>query len=234
LDLNSNFEWLFKFLKGQIMIYKLVDKNTVLTLFLNELRDVQIQKDRMRFRRNIERIASILAYEASKSLHYTPTSIQTPLGQKESHSILDQIVIASVMRAGLPMHYAVLDVFDKADNCFVSAYRKHHKSGEFEIRLEYVASPNLDHKTLILCDPMIASGSSIIATLEQLERYGKPTRIIILGVIGSSQGVELVAKKYPEIEIYIGDIDDELTAKSYIVPGLGDAGDLCFGEKSEV
>ena len=132
------------------------------------------------------------------------------------------------------MHYAVLNVFDTADNCFVSAYRKHRKSGEFEIRLEYVASPRLEEKTLILCDPMIASGASILATLEQLERYGRPSRIIILGIIGSAQGIELVSKKYPEIDIYIGDIDDELTAKSYIVPGLGDAGDLCFGDKIEI
>lgn len=216
------------------MIYRLQDSHSVATNYLSELRDVKVQKDRLRFRTNVERISSILAYEASKSLHYTAASIQTPLGQKESHSISDQIVIASVLRAGLPMHYAVLNVFDTADNCFVSAYRKHRKSGEFEIRLEYVASPNLEGKTLILCDPMIASGASILATLEQLERYGKPTRIIILGIIGSAQGVEVVSKKYPEIDIYIGDIDDELTAKSYIVPGLGDAGDLCFGDKIEI
>lgn len=216
------------------MIYRLQDKLSVATDYLRELRDVQVQKDRLRFRTNVERIATILAYEASKSLQYTPSSIQTPLGQKESHSMSDQIVIASVLRAGLPMHYAVLNVFDTADNCFVSAYRKHRKSGEFEIRLEYVASPSLDEKTLILCDPMIASGASILATLEQLERYGRPARIIILGIIGSAQGVEVVSKKYPDIDIYIGDIDDELTAKSYIVPGLGDAGDLCFGEKIEI
>ncbi|MBL7790012.1 MAG: uracil phosphoribosyltransferase [Chitinophagales bacterium] len=215
------------------MIYKLQDVHSVANNYLNELRDEKIQKDRMRFRTNIERIASILAYEASKSLHYGSLSVQTPLGQKESHSISDNIVIASVLRAGLPMHYAVLNVFDTADNCFVSAYRKHHKSGEFEIRLEYVASPNLDGKTLILCDPMIASGSSILATLDQLNRYGKPSRIIILGIIGSVQGVETVSKKHPYIDIFIGDIDDELTAKSYIVPGLGDAGDLCFGDKME-
>jgi uracil phosphoribosyltransferase len=216
------------------MIYKLADKVSVVSTFMNELRDVSLQKDRMRFRANIERIATILSYEASKSLNYSPTFIQTPLGQKESFLQDNQLVIASVLRAGLPMHYAVLNVFDTADNCFVSAYRKHHKSGEFEIRLEYVASPSLDEKTLILCDPMIATGASILATLEQLGRYGKPSRIIILGIIGSAQGIEVVSKEYPEIDIYIGDIDDELTAKSYIVPGLGDAGDLCFGDKIEI
>jgi uracil phosphoribosyltransferase len=216
------------------MIYKLADKVSVVSTFMNELRDVSLQKDRMRFRANIERIATILSYEASKSLNYSPTLIQTPLGQKESFLQDNQLVIASVLRAGLPMHYAVLNVFDTADNCFVSAYRKHHKSGEFEIRLEYVASPSLDEKTLILCDPMIATGASILATLEQLGRYGKPSRIIILGIIGSAQGIEVVSKEFPEIDIYIGDIDDELTAKSYIVPGLGDAGDLCFGDKIEI
>ena len=216
------------------MIYKLQERLSVMTDYLSELRDVKVQKDRLRFRTNVERIATILAYEASKSLQYFSATIQTPLGQKESHRLKDQLVIASVLRAGLPMHYAVLNVFDTADNCFVSAYRKHRKSGEFEIRLEYVASPRLEEKTLILCDPMIASGASILATLEQLERYGRPSRIIILGIIGSAQGIELVSKKYPEIDIYIGDIDDELTAKSYIVPGLGDAGDLCFGDKIEI
>ena len=216
------------------MIYKLQERLSVMTDYLSELRNVKVQKDRLRFRTNVERIATILAYEASKSLHYFSATIQTPLGQKESHRLKDQLVIASILRAGLPMHYAVLNVFDTADNCFVSAYRKHRKSGEFEIRLEYVASPRLEEKTLILCDPMIASGASILATLEQLERYGRPSRIIILGIIGSAQGIELVSKKYPEIDIYIGDIDDELTAKSYIVPGLGDAGDLCFGDKIEI
>ena len=216
------------------MIFKLVDTVSVLTGYLSEMRDKKIQLDRMRFRTNVERIATLLAYEASKSLNYLPSVVQTPLGQKESQSIQDQIVIASVLRAGLPMHYAVLNVFDTADNCFVSAYRKHRKSGEFEIRLEYIASPSLEGKTLFLCDPMIASGASVLATLDQLQRYGKPARIIILGIIGSTQGVELIHKTYPEIDIYIGDIDEELTAKSYIVPGLGDAGDLCFGDKSEV
>ena len=212
----------------------MVDTHSILTNYLGELRDVKIQQDRLRFRTNIERIATLLAYEASKSLSYAHTTIQTPLGQKETFVSNEQIVIASVLRAGLPMHYAVLNVFDAADNCFVSAYRKHHKSGEFEIRLEYIASPTLEGKTLILCDPMIASGASILATLNQLERYGKPSRIIVLGIIGSTQGVELVAKRYPNLDIFIGDVDDELTAKSYIVPGLGDAGDLCFGDKIEI
>jgi len=215
------------------MIYKLAEKNSVLTVFLNEMRDVQTQKDRMRFRTNVERVASILAYEASKTLWYESLFVQTPLGQKETHTIKDQLVVASVLRAGLPMHYAVLNLFDNADNCFVSAYRKHRKSGEFEIRLEYVATPSLEHKTLILCDPMIASGASILATLEQLQRYGTPERIIILGIIASAQGVEIISSQYPNIDMYLGDIDEELTAKSYIVPGLGDAGDLCFGSKTE-
>lgn len=216
------------------MIHKLADTSTIATLYLNELRDVVIQQNRMRFRQNIERISTLLAYEASKKLSYIPVEIQTPLGQKESNTLQDSLVVASVLRAGIPMHYAVLNTFDQADNCFISAYRKHHKSGEFEIRLEYIAGPELEGKTLLLCDPMIATGASIIATLEQLNRLGKPAKIIVLGIIGSVQGVTKVQKLNNDIDIFIGDIDEELTAKSYIVPGLGDAGDLAFGNKIEL
>lgn len=216
------------------MVYKLSDTHSILNTYLSEIRDKSIQTDRLRFRTNIERIASILAYEASKSFDFKPITVYTPLGQKNTVIPSEQIIVASILRAGLPMHYAVLNVLDMADNCFVSAYRRHHKSGEFEIRLEYIASPSLEGKTLLVCDPMIASGASIIATLEQLERYGKPKRIVLLGILASAQGIATILNKFSNIDMYVADIDEELTAKSYIVPGLGDAGDLCFGEKLEI
>lgn len=216
------------------MIYQLTDKHTIASTFLSEMRDIDVQKDRLRFRQNIERITNILAYEASKLMNYSDNVVQTPLGQKETKMIENDIVIASILRAGIPMHFAMLNFYDRADNCFISAYRKHHKSGEFEIRIEYLASPELSHKTLILCDPMIATGASIISTLQQLKAFGTPEKIIVLGIIGSTSGVNHVQNSDKSIDILIGDIDDELTAKSYIVPGLGDAGDLAFGSKLDI
>ncbi len=213
------------------MIINISDQNSIATIFLNELRDKDIQRDAMRFRRNIERLSEILIYEASKQINYSKTEIDTPLGSKESISIADNLVVASVMRAGLPMHYAVLNYLDRAENCFISAFRKHHKSGGFEISLDYVACPLLENKTLILCDPMIATGASIAATIQALKTYGMPKKIIILGIIASRQGIDFVQNIDPQIDIYSIDIDEELTAKSYIVPGLGDAGDLAFGNK---
>lgn len=215
------------------MVHHIVENQSAATVFLNELRDAHIQKDALRFRHNLERLSQVLAYEASKQFLYIQKDVETPLGIKKSFFYEDQMVVASVLRAGLPMHYSVLNFFDRAENCFVSAYRKHHKSGDFEIKLEYVASPDLNNKVLILCDPMIATGASIISTLKELKRYGMPKKIIVLGIIGSRQGVDAVQNWDEDIDIYIGDIDEELTARGYIVPGLGDAGDLAFGDKCE-
>lgn len=216
------------------MITTISDQNSIATIFLNELRDIEIQRDAMRFRRNIERLSEILIYEASKQINYTKIDIETPLGSNESIQINDELVVASVMRAGLPMHYSVLNYLDRAENCFISAFRKHHKSGGFEISLDYVASPRLDDKTLILCDPMLATGASIAATIKALKVYGIPKKIIILVIIASRQGIDFVQNIDKNIDIYAVDIDEELTAKSYIVPGLGDAGDLAFGNKIDL
>lgn len=216
------------------MILNLSLINSLSTIYLNELRDKSIQKDNWRFRKNIERLSEILIYEASKNFKYSPHEVETVLGTKSSVKLSDKLVVASILRAGLPMHYAVLNYLNEAENCFVSAFRKHHKSGGFEISLDYIASPRLEDKILILCDPMIATGSSIKATLEQLKAFGTPRKIILLGIIASKQGIDFVQSLDPTIDIYIIDIDEELTAKSYIVPGLGDAGDLAFGNKIEL
>ena len=209
----------------------LTDQPSIANSFLAELRDVRIQADAMRFRTNLARIGGLIGYEISKTLRYKEIETETPLGISKSKSIKDDIVIASILRAGLPMHNGLLDVFDKAENAFISAQRKMHKSGDFEIELNKVTSPSLEGKVLILCDPMLATGSSLDLSLQALEAYGKPSVIHICTAIASRAGMEHVERLHPEAMIWIGDLDEELTAKSYIVPGLGDAGDLAFGPK---
>lgn len=173
-----------------------------------------------------------MGYEISKKLRYTSVQTVTPLGVAECHQLSDPIVLGTILRAGIPMHEGLLSVFDKAENAFVSAYRKHHKDGTFEVSLEYISSPDLDDKVLILCDPMLATGSSVVKTLNALiEEYGKPKEIHIIAVVASSAGLEYISIEYPDATVWIGAEDEELTAKSYIVPGLGDAGDLAFGQK---
>lgn len=213
------------------MIHNLSVTPSIVSTFINELRDISTQKDSMRFRINLERISQIMAFEVSKMLNYRDIEIETPLGICITKALDEKLVIASILRAAIPMHHGVLSFFDQAENAFISAYRKYHKSGEFEIRLESMSSPILDGKTLILCDPMIATGASIIATLEQMAQFGTPERVIILGIIASTEGIESIQSKLGNIPMIIGAIDDELTAKGYIVPGLGDAGDLAFGKK---
>jgi uracil phosphoribosyltransferase len=215
------------------MILKLVSTNSIASIFLKELRDSKIQKDPLRFRINLRRLGNILGYEASKYLTYTADKIRTPLGEYNGLNIEDKIVIATILRAGLPLHEGVLECFDYAESAFITAYRKYHKSGEFEIKLEYIASPNLDGKTLILCDPMLATGASILSTLKELKPYGQPKNVIILGVIASSDAIEAIQDYDEHVNIIVGDIDEELTAKGYIVPGLGDAGDLAYGKKTD-
>lgn len=214
------------------MVFELGKENSLLNQFLAELRDINIQKDRMRFRRNIERIGEIMAYEISKHLQYKKKEINTPLGISTMNVPDEEIVIASILRAGLPLHNGCLNFFDKADNAFIAAYRKHHADGSFEVQLEYVASPDLNGKTLILCDPMLATGSSLVLTYKKLLNLGRPKHTHIVNVIGSTEGVEFAKKHLPvNTSIWICGIDEELTSESYIVPGLGDAGDLSFGEK---
>jgi uracil phosphoribosyltransferase len=214
------------------MIYELGKENSVLNHFISELRNVNIQNDRMRFRRNLERIGEIFAYEISKTMDYEEVEVTTPLGLATTFHMAQQPVIGSIMRAGLPFHHGLLNYFDQGDSSFISAYRKHHKDGSFDIQVEYVASPNLDNRILILSDPMLATGSSMVLTYKALLRKGLPKHTHFVSVIASAEGLDYAKKHLPEnSSLWIGVIDDELTAQSYIVPGLGDAGDLAYGEK---
>jgi uracil phosphoribosyltransferase len=214
------------------MVHVLGASNSIFNQFIAEIRDVDVQKDSMRFRRNIERMGEIFAYEISKKMNYELREVNTPLGIANVSVPKEQQVVATILRAGLPLHQGVLNYFDKAQNAFISAYRRHHKDGSFDIQVEYLASPDLNGKFLILCDPMLASGSSMVLTYQALLRRGIPAHTHIVSVIASSEGLEYVKKHLPEnVTLWIGAIDEELTAQSYIVPGLGDAGDLAFGEK---
>lgn len=198
---------------------------------LHELRDEVIQLDRMKFRHNLERAGEILAYEMSKTLEYSSKTVRTPLGELEMELMDEHPVIISILRAGIPLHLGILKIFDQSDNGFISAYRHHTKGNEFIVKIEYLAVPEITKKTLIVVDPMIATGKSIVLSYESLLEMGKPERIIIAAVIASEEGLNYVLRHIPNAEIYVGAVDNELTAKSYIVPGLGDAGDLAFGEK---
>jgi uracil phosphoribosyltransferase len=214
------------------MVHNLSLNNSIINQFVAELRDVQIQKDRMRFRKNLERIGEIFAYEISKTLKYEERDVVTPLGIASVPMLIDQPIVGTILRAGLPLHYGLLNYFDQADNAFISAYRKHHKDGSFDIKLEYVGSPALADRELILCDPMLATGSSIVMTYKALLEKGMPRHTHIVSALASSQGVEYVKRNLPaNVTIWCAAIDEELTAQSYIVPGLGDAGDLAFGNK---
>ncbi len=213
------------------MVHVLSETNTIASVFIGELRDVNVQKDSLRFRTNLERLGEIFAYEISKTLNYSPDNITTPLGIAIVNKPTDRIVLATILRAGLPLHQGMLNYFDNAGNAFISAYRKHHKDGTFEISLEYVTCPNLQDCILILADPMLATGQSIAATLKALTRFGNPKTVHIVSAIAAREGVEHVERVLPKANIWLGAVDEELTAKSYIVPGLGDAGDLSFGIK---
>jgi len=212
-------------------VHNLSLDNSIAQQFLAEIRHVDTQTDRLRFRRNLERLSEILAYEISKKLAYTPLEVETPLGYATGQELTQQPVIASILRAGIPMHHGFLNYFDKADNAFISAYRRHHKDGSFEIQLEYVSTPDLNGRTVILADPMIATGSSIEMTVKALLKHGTPASIHIATIITSADGLEYLKQKLPYTNIWMFAIDEELTAKLYVVPGLGDAGDLAFGDK---
>ncbi len=215
------------------MVHNLSLSTSILHQYIAEIRDKEVQKDRWRFRKNLERIGQIIAYEISKELEYQSVPVTTPLGIADAKMLTHQPVIATILRAGLPLHLGILDVFDKAENAFISAYRKHHKDHSFDIALEYVSCPDLNNKVLILCDPMLATGSSMVLTFKALLNYGKPKHTHIVCAIASKQGVDYLKKNMPDVNytLWCGSIDDELTSTAYIVPGLGDAGDLAFGEK---
>ncbi len=216
------------------MVINLSQEYSILCDWIAEIRDQSVQTDRMRFRRNLERIGEIAGYEISRNLAYEELEVQTPLGISNSKMLKNQPVLATILRAGLPLHQGLLNVFDKADNAFISAYRKHDRDGSFEISMSYITSPELDNRVLIISDPMLATGSSMVKTIQQLRSEGNPTEIHIVTAIACTVGIEYLRRALPDCKIWCGAIDDELTAKGYIVPGLGDAGDLSFGNKTQL
>ncbi|CAN5782370.1 uracil phosphoribosyltransferase [soil metagenome] len=213
------------------MIINLSEKHSLVSNWVGELRDVDIQIDRMRFRRNLERIAEIAAYEISKTLEWEEQEITTPLGIANCKVLSSQPVLATILRAGLAMHTGLLNYFDKAENAFISAYRRHNPDGSFDISLDYMSCPEIDNKVIIISDPMIATGSSLVKAIQFLRDEGDIKELHIVCAIACTVGIEYVKRAHPKAIIWCGDIDDELTAKGYIVPGLGDAGDLAFGQK---
>jgi uracil phosphoribosyltransferase len=215
------------------MIHILGKNSSLLKHYIAEVRDVEIQKDSLRFRRNMERLGEIFAYEISKTLQWKSREVITSLGTAQCEVLAQQPVIATILRAGLPMHQGILNFFDQAENAFVSAYRKHHKNGRFFIQIEYTSCPNLDEKFLIISDPMLATGASMVLAYKELLQRGKPIHTHFVSVLASVQGIEYMKKNLPadSYSLWLGEVDDELTAKAYIVPGLGDAGDLAFGNK---
>ncbi|MBO6026306.1 MAG: uracil phosphoribosyltransferase [Bacteroidales bacterium] len=217
-----------------IEVKNLENQNSLFNHLMAEIRDVEIQQDRMRFRRNLERIGEIMAYEISKTLDYEEKEVVTPLGMKEVKVLAEQPVLATILRAGLPFHQGMLNMFDKADNAFIAAYRKYDKDDDSEIRVEYFSSPDLEGRVLVLCDPLLATGESLVKTIDGLlGDDAHPKHIHIVVAVASSDGLEHVKLKMSRqpVTIWVGSIDDELTARAYVVPGLGDAGDLAFGEK---
>lgn len=214
-------------------MFILAEKNTIAQNFLAELRDKEIQLDAMRFRRNLERVGEIFAYEISKTLRYTQQTISTALGEKKTNVLASETVLTTILRAGLPLHQGLLNYFDKAENAFIGAYRgKHNAEDNFAIEMDYITAPDIQGKTLIISDPMIATGQSIEKAYHALLRYGLPERTHIVAAIASRTGIQFLQERIPQCHLWIGDIDNELNSKSYIVPGLGDAGDLAFGVKN--
>ncbi|MEO6069962.1 MAG: uracil phosphoribosyltransferase [Chitinophagaceae bacterium] len=213
------------------MVINLGREHSLISNWVAELRDIEIQKDRMRFRRNLERIGEIAAYEISKRLPYITKEVPTPLGTASCKMLEQQPVLATILRAGLPLHQGILNYFDKGDNAFVSAYRKHDKDGSFEISLDYLSSPEIEGRIMIISDPMLATGASLVKSIQFLRAEGEPKSIHIVVALACSVGIEFVRREIPTATIWCGDIDEEITAKGYIVPGLGDAGDLAYGVK---
>ncbi len=216
------------------MVVNLSEEHSLVSNILSELRDIEIQEDRMRFRKNLEKIGEICAYEISKKLPWIEKEITTPLGTSPCRVLEKQPVLATILRAGLAMHTGMLNYFDKADNAFISAYRKHNPDGSFDISLDYISCPDMENRVVIISDPMLATGSSMVKTIQFIREEGNPTEIHIVCALACTVGIEYVLRAEPRATIWCGDIDDELTAKGYIVPGLGDAGDLAFGVKVQM
>lgn len=215
------------------MVRNLGQQPSVFNQFISEIRDASVQQDSMRFRFNMERLGSLFAYEISRQLEYETKEVTTPLGVAEVPVLKSYPVLATILRAGLPLHRGMLDVFDKSENAFISAYRKHSKDGNFNIQVEYVSGPDITNRTVILSDPMLATGASLALSYKALIGKGKPSHTHIVTLIASTQGVEYLKRTLPfdDVTLWVGAIDDELTAQAYIVPGLGDAGDLAYGTK---
>ena len=214
-------------------IINLGNQNSIFNHFISEIRDITIQKDSMRFRKNLERIGEIFSYEISKKMIYENKEITTPLGFSNENLMTEKPILSTILRAGLPLHKGFHNYFDSSNNLFISAFRKYNKNGEFKIKIEYISSPEIENKTIIICDPMIASGTSMVASIAAILTKGKPKKIHIVGVIASQEGVDFITKNTPiqNCTLWLGAIDKEMTSQSYIVPGLGDAGDLSFGKK---
>ena len=214
------------------MIHDLSKSNSVFNQFVAEIRDENIQTDRMRFRRNLERIGEVLGYELSKTFEYQEEVVQSPLGEAIVSKIKDEVVLATVLRAGLPLHQGLLNYFDSAENAFISAYRKYINDEEFDIRVEYLACPSIEGKVVIIADPMLATGSSVELVYKSILKKGKPKSVYVVSAVASKSGVNHLKRIMPKgTQFWLGAIDSELTAKAYIVPGLGDAGDLAYGKK---
>jgi uracil phosphoribosyltransferase len=216
------------------MVINLGEEHSLVSNWISELRDVDIQTDRMRFRSNLQKISEVAAYEISKKLLWMEKETTTPLGIVQCKVFTSQPVLATILRAGLAMHQGLLNYFDKADNAFISAYRKHNPDGTFDISLEYISCPDMENRVVIISDPMIATGASLVKTIQYIREEGNPSEIHIVCAIACTVGIEYILRAEPKATIWCGDIDDELTAKGYIVPGLGDAGDLAFGAKVQM
>lgn len=213
------------------MVNNLSEHHSLVSNWVSELRNVEVQQDRLRFRRNLERIAEVIGYEISKELPSINKNVSTPIGTASCKVLEAQPVLATILRAGLAMHNGLLNYFDRADNAFLSAYRKHNEDGSFDISLEYLSCPDLNNRTIIISDPMLATGASLVKSIHHLKAQGNFKEIHIACAIACKVGIEHVQKEIPEAHIWCGDIDNELTSKGYIVPGLGDAGDLAYGTK---
>ena len=216
------------------MIHILNKENTILNKFIAQIRDREVQRDSMRFRRNLERVGEVMSYEISRTLNYKTQIVETPLGEAAVEMISDKIVVATIMRAGLPLHQGFLNYFDDAESAFISTYRKSSKDGSFKVKVEYVSSCNFEGKTLILVDPLLATGTSLVLAYEALvAKGGEPDHTHIATIVASEQGLDYVKHHLPSrsTTLWVGAVDAELTSRSYIVPGIGDAGDLAFGEK---
>lgn len=216
------------------MVINLSEQYSLICDWVHELRDVTFQADRLRFRRNLERIGEVAAYEISRHMSYEEKETPTQLGVSTCKVLKEQPVLATILRAGLPLHQGLLNYFDKADNAFISAYRKHNRDGSFDISLDYISCPELENRVIIIADPMLATGSSLVKTIQFLREEGHPLEIHIVTAIACTVGIEYVQRSEPQVKIWCGAIDEELTAKGYIVPGLGDAGDLAFGNKVQM